>query len=352
MEKRNLGYLYAILAAVLFGASTPAAKVLLGKIDPWLLAGLLYLGSAIGLIVIFFLQAISKKEALKEASLKNRDWGWLVGAVLLGGMIGPVFLMIGLVKTSAASASLLLNLESVFTALIAWFAFKEHTDRKIVLGMISIVLGSFVLSWKGNLEYRSLLGPLLIAGSCLCWAIDNNFTRNISSANPLQIALIKSLFAGLTNTILAFMLGAMLPNYLMLVSAGVVGFLGYGVSLLFFIFGLRYIGAARTGAYFSLAPFVGAGLAIVFLREPISLQLILASIFMGIGIWFHLTEYHAHEHQHEEREHEHRHIHNDHHKHEHLPTEPVSEPHTHLHKHEPLQHAHPHYPDIHHRHKH
>lgn len=352
MEKRNLGYLYAILAAVLFGASTPAAKILLGKIDPLLLAGLLYLGSAIGLIIIFSIQAISKKEILKEAPLKYRDWGWLGGAVLLGGIIGPVFLMVGLVRTSAASASLLLNLESVFTAFVAWFAFKEHTDRKIVLGMLSIVVGSFVLTWKGSFEYQNLSGPLLIAGACLCWAVDNNFTRKISSANPLQIAMIKSLIAGLTNTILAFILGAMLPNYLLLVSAGIVGFLGYGLSLLFFIFGLRYIGTARTGAYFSLAPFVGAGLAIVFLGEPISMQLIVASIFMGIGIWLHLTEYHSHEHQHEELEHEHRHIHDEHHQHEHLPTDPIGEPHTHMHKHEPLRHSHPHYPDIHHRHKH
>lgn len=352
MEKPNLGYLYAILAAILFGASTPGAKILVGQVDPWLLAGLLYLGSAIGLIIIFSIQAISNKEKLKEASLKYGDLGWLAGAVLLGGIIGPVFLMMGLIKTSASSASLLLNLESVFTALVAWFAFKEHTDRKIVLGMLSTVVGSFILTWNGNLEIQNLFGAAFIAGACLCWAVDNNLTRKISAANPFQIAMIKSLIAGLTNTTLALIWGAILPGYFMLAAAGVVGLVGYGLSLLFFIFGLRYIGTARTSAYFSLAPFVGAAIAIVFLHEPFTLQLAIASIFMGFGIWLHLTEHHSHEHIHEELVHEHRHSHDEHHQHKHLPTDPLGEPHTHMHKHMPLTHSHPHYPDIHHRHRH
>lgn len=352
LEKKNLGFLYAILAAVLFGASTPAAKLLLVRIDPWLLAGLLYLGSAMGLIIIFFIQTFSKRATIKEASLKYKDWGWLSGAVLLGGIIGPVFLMMGLTQTSAASTSLLLNLESVFTAFVAWFAFKEHTDRKIVLGMFLTVVGSFVLTWKGNLQNQNLLGPVLIAIACFCWAVDNNFTRKISASNPLQIAMIKCLISGLTNTVLAFAWGAMFPNYYMILSAGIVGLVGYGLSLLFFILGLRHIGTARTGAYFSLAPFVGAGIAIIFLREPISIQLVIASIFMGIGIWLHLTEHHFHEHQHEKLEHEHRHIHDEHHQHEHKPGDPVGEPHTHFHIHESLIHSHPHFPDTHHRHKH
>jgi drug/metabolite transporter (DMT)-like permease len=349
---KNRGYLYSILASVLFGASTPAAKFLLDNVNPWLLAGLLYLGSAVGLLIIFIIQVSSKKVSLQEAELNYGDLKWLGGATLLGGIVGPVFLMIGLAKTPATSTSLLLNLESVFTALVAWFVFKEHVDRRIALGMGSIVVGSFMLSWKGTLSYQNLLGPLLIAGACLCWAIDNNLTRKISAANPLQIAMIKSLIAGLTNTILAMLWGALLPHYVMILSAGVVGFIGYGLSLLLFILALRHIGTARTSAYFSLAPFVGAALAIIFLGEHISLQLVLAAIFMGIGIWLHLSEYHSHEHQHAEMEHEHRHIHDEHHQHEHNNTDPLGEPHTHWHKHEPLRHAHPHYPDIHHRHDH
>ncbi|WP_454780435.1 DMT family transporter [Legionella sp. WA2022007384] len=348
----NPGYWYAILSAVLFGAATPAAKFLLDKIHPLLLAGLLYLGSAIGLFFIFFIQSCLSKSATKEASLKYSDVPWLCSAVFLGGILGPIFLMIGLMRLPAASASLLLNLESVFTALIAWFAFKEHVDRKIALGMLSIVVGSFMLSWKGNLNYQSFSGPLLIAAACLCWAMDNNFTRKISAANPLQIAIIKCLVAGLTNTSIALIYGAILPASVFVFFAGIVGFLGYGLSLLFFILGLRYIGTARTGAYFSLAPFVGAVFAILFLNEAVSIQLILASLFMGYGIWLHVSEFHAHGHQHEEMEHEHRHVHDEHHQHEHQPTDPPGVPHTHWHKHKPLYHSHPHFPDIHHRHKH
>jgi drug/metabolite transporter (DMT)-like permease len=346
------GYIYAILAAVFFGASTPATKILLGRIDPWLLAGLLYLGSSIGLLIIFLIQTFLNKESLKEAPLGYKDWKWLGGAVLLGGVLGPVLLMLGLAKSTASVGSLLLNLESVFTALIAWLAFKEHTDRIVAFGMLLTVIGSVIVSWKGNLNIVDLLGPIFIVGACLCWAIDNNLTRKISLANPLQIAMIKSLIAGLTNTILAITWGAILPNVLLFFSISVVGFIGYGLSLLFFIFSLRYIGTARTGAYFSVAPFVGAGLSVIFLGDNLSWRLVLASAFMGTGIWLHLRENHIHEHKHEETEHQHRHVHDVHHKHEHLPTDPVGELHSHSHKHEALIHSHPHYPDIHHRHKH
>jgi drug/metabolite transporter (DMT)-like permease len=352
MENRNLGYLYAILAAVLFGASTPAAKVLLVHVDPWLLAGLLYLGSAIGLLFIFIIQSLSKKTKILEASLGYNEWKWLGGATLLGGILGPILLMVGLSKTPASTTSLFLNFESVLTALIAWFVFKEHFDRKIALGMLSIVIGGFILSWKGTLSGHSYLGPSIIAGACLCWAMDNNLTRKISAANPLQIAMIKNLIAGVINTSLAMMFGAALPHSIILFSAGIVGFIGYGLSLVLFILSLRHIGTARTGAYFSLAPFVGAGLAIAFLNETTSIQFVSSSFFMGIGIWIHLTEHHSHEHAHEELEHDHRHVHDEHHQHEHLPTDPKSEPHAHMHKHTRIRHAHPHFPDIHHRHGH
>lgn len=352
MEHR--GYLFAILAAVLFGVSTPAAKLLLGNIDPWLLAGILYLGSALGLFVICLLQVFFNKSLWNEAFLKYKDWLWLLGTVLIGGIIGPVLLMFGLTKISASSASLFLNLESVFTALLAWFVFKENVDFKIALGMLSIVIGSLILSWGSDLSTQTSQGPMFITGACLCWAIDNNLTRNISTANPVQIAMIKSFIAGLINTSFAIMYGALLPDYLILITASSVGFVTYGLSLIFFIWALRYIGTARTGAYFSLAPFVGAGLAIVFLAESISLQFILATFFMGIGIWLHLTEYHSHEHLHEALEHEHAHVHDEHHQHHHEPAElnGAASSHVHRHKHKPIHHKHPHYPDIHHRHKH
>lgn len=352
MQKQNLGYFYALLAAILFGASVPAAKFLMGGINPWLLAGLLYLGSSIGSIIIFSTQRFLKKASLEQACLQGSDWKWLAGSVFFGGTLAPVFLMFGLSYTLAASASLFLNLESVFTALMAWIIFKEHVDRKIAFGMLCIVIGGLVLSWNGTIDTKNFVGPLLLSGACLCWALDNNLTRKISAANPVQIAMIKAFVAGSINTMLALSFGAHFPSTIILFSAGLVGLFSYGFSLILFILALRHIGTARTGAYFSLAPFVGVGLSIVFLGEHFSAQLIIASIFMAVGIWLHLAEKHSHEHHHEFMEHDHRHVHDEHHQHEHGPQDPVGEPHSHPHRHEPMTHTHPHYPDIHHRHGH
>lgn len=351
-NQKNLGYIYAISAAILFGASTPAAKYLLVSIDPWLLAGLLYLGSGFGLLIVFIIQFFFKSVSLKEAKLESTDWKWLGGATLSGGIIGPIFLMMGLVNTDAASASLLLNLEMVFTVICAWLIFKEHVSQRITIGMLFIVLGSSLLSWKGHFEIEKFIGALLISGACFAWAFDNNLTRKISAANPIQIAMIKCLVAGLTNTILAVSFGSRLLSSAPILSASLVGFVGYGISLLFFIMALRHIGTSRTSAYFSISPFIGSILAITFLHEPVTVNLLLAGIFMGFGIWLHLTEKHEHEHTHEALEHSHKHVHDEHHQHEHLSTDPKGEPHTHWHKHKPLRHSHPHYPDIHHRHNH
>jgi len=349
---QNYGPLYALIAAFLFGASTPAAKVLLKNTDPWLLAGLLYFGSGIGLVLIALTRAVKKNLVPKEASLRSGDWKWLGGAVLFGGIMGPVFLMLGLSRTSAASASLFLNLEGVLTALVAWFFFKEHFDRRIALGMFSIFAGGLILSWTSKPSLENLLGPALIALACFSWAIDNNLTRKISASDPLQISMIKCLLAGGTNILLALSQGNRLPAFEWVFSAGIIGLLGYGVSLFCFILALRHIGTSRTGAYFSLAPFIGAGLSILCLKEPLSFQFIAASFLMGIGLWLHLTEYHSHPHTHETMEHEHRHVHDEHHQHAHGPHDPPGEPHTHWHRHEKLTHAHRHYPDIHHRHSH
>ncbi|MBX7149560.1 DMT family transporter [bacterium] len=347
----NRGYLYAILAAVLFGASTPASKFLLGQIDPWLLAGLLYFGSGIGLLIVFFFSFFTKK-ATSEASLAGKDWNWLGGAIFFGGILAPVLLMNGLARTQASSASLLLNFEGVFTTLLAWFVFKEHFDRRIAWGMFFIILGGLAISWSGKPEWEELLGPLYIAAACLCWAIDNNLTRKISAQNPLHITLAKSVIAGLTNIGLAFLFGAKLVSGNQMVLAGLVGFFGYGLSLICFVMALRHIGTSRTGAYFSIAPFVGSGISLlVFLQMP-SLQFLLSGLLMGVGVWLHLTERHDHEHEHEELEHAHKHVHDEHHQHEHGPNDSLGEPHTHWHKHTRLRHSHSHYPDIHHRHVH
>lgn len=350
--KRNVGYVYAILAAVLFGASTPFAKILLGQIHPWLLAGLFYLGSSIGIFLLYIAQQFTKTETFKEASLSSFDWKWLSLAIVAGGIIAPISLMTGLVKVSASSASLLLNIESVFTAIIAWFVFKEHVNFSLAFGMVLIVIGSVILSWKGQSDPGSYIGVLFIAGACLGWAIDNNLTRKISSANPLQISFFKCLIAGLTNTSLAFLYIRELPDIKTCLFASAVGFIGYGLSLVFFVLGLRHIGAARTGAYFSLAPFIGAGIAIALLGDHVSTQFVIASIFMGVGIWLHIIEYHAHKHQHDAMRHSHSHTHDEHHLHKHQPGDPAGEPHSHSHKHLPSTHSHPHFPDIHHQHKH
>jgi drug/metabolite transporter (DMT)-like permease len=346
------GISHALLAAVLFGASTPLAKVLLPQFDPILLAGLLYLGSGFGLAVWWLLRSRSRAEGRGEAGLARQDLPWLAGAFLCGGVAGPILLMLGLATTPASTASLLLNLEGVLTALLAWFVFKEHFDARIMLGMALITSGAGCLSWIGRPQVGVPWGALAIVGACLAWALDNNLTRKVSSADPVQTAMLKGLVAGGVNTSLALLLGAKLPSAGAVLGAAVVGLLGYGVSLTLFVFALRHIGTARTGAYFSIAPFVGAALAIGFLRDPLTLGSLVGAAFMGLGVWLHLSERHAHQHRHESMDHDHLHTHDEHHLHPHSSSDPPGEPHAHPHHHQELVHSHAHYPEIHHRHEH
>ena len=341
----------AIASAVLFGASTPFAKLLLGAgANPWLLAGVLYLGSGIGLGLIQLGRVVVGTQHT-DAPLTRADVPWLALIVLSGGVAAPVLLMIGLASTAASSAALLLNLEGLATMAIAWIVFRENVDRRLLTGAIAILAGALLLSWQGGPTGLGF-GAFAIAGACLAWGIDNNLTRKLSSADPVQIALIKGLVAGGTNFVLALLIGAQLPSLSILGGAAIVGFLGYGVSLVFFVLGLRYLGTARTGAYFSTAPFIGAGLAVLMLGEPLRVRLLIAGVLMAVGLYLHLTETHAHQHTHEVLNHEHRHVHDAHHQHEHGPDDPPGEPHTHSHHHAPLRHSHAHYPDQHHRHGH
>jgi drug/metabolite transporter (DMT)-like permease len=343
------GIALALLSALLFGASTPFAKLLLGSVDPWMMAGLLYLGAGIGLAGVHLSRGMLRL-ATVEASLRLSDVPWLALVVLMGGILGPLLLMFGLARTDAAGASLLLNLEGLATMGIAWLVFRENVDRRLLLGAFAIMAGAVALSWQGQASFE--WGALLIAGACLCWGIDNNLTRKLSSADPVQIAMLKGLVAGTVNLVLALALGADIPAYGTILAAGGIGFLGYGVSLALFVLGLRHLGAARTGAYFSLAPFAGAVLAVLMLGEPLSAKLLIAGALMALGLWLHLAERHEHEHAHEAMEHEHRHVHDAHHRHEHGADAPPGEPHTHWHRHGPMAHRHPHYPDLHHRHGH
>jgi len=345
---RVRGLWLALLAAALFGASTPLAKGLLNVTSPQLLAGLLYLGSGLGLFLVW----LARRRVRNEARLSSRDLPWLSGAIAAGGVLGPLLLMYGLVRTPASSASLLLNLEGVFTSLLAWLVFREHVPSRIMIGMLAIVAGGALLSWEGHLARGGMGGALAIAGACLCWAIDNNLTQKVSAADPVQIAQLKGLTAGAVNTGLAFAVGAPLLRPDTLVAALLVGFLGYGISLVCFVLALRALGTARTGAYFSLAPFIGAVLGLLLYREPPSSLFLASAALMALGLWLHLSERHEHRHEHEPLQHSHAHVHDEHHRHEHRPEDPPGEPHTHAHRHERLTHVHPHYPDIHHRHGH
>lgn len=343
----------AFISAALFGFSTPAAKALLGSIDPAVLAGLLYCGAGIGIALVRRIaKPLIAPDATIEAPLSATDMPWLAGAIVAGGIVGPLLLMVGLSHTDAAAASLLLTLEGVATALLAWFVFHENFDRRIALGMACLVAGAVVLSWTGQPTVSGLVGPLAIVGACIAWGLDNNLTRKVSLADPLQIVELKGLIAGPVNLALGLWVGGSLPTLSPLLIAGVVGFLGYGVSLALFVLALRHLGTARTGAYFSTAPFLGTLAAIVFLREPITTQLIAAGTLMGLGVWLHLTEDHEHDHEHEPMEHAHAHVHDAHHQHQHSPDDPTGEPHTHVHRHERLRHRHPHVPDMHHTHRH
>jgi len=341
----------ALTAALLFGASTPLAKLLVGGMPPLLLAGLLYLGSGLGLGLLLLLRVFRRPEAARDLRIPRAEWPWLAGAIFFGGVVGPALLMQGLTRTDGATAALLLNVEGVFTAVIAWVVFRENADRGIVLGMLAIVAGGVLLSWEPGGGTWSP-GALLIVGACLAWAVDNNLTRKVSTNDAMLVACLKGLIAGLCNTALALAAGAAWPALPAAGASLVVGFLGYGLSLSLFVVALRTLGTARTGAYFSVAPLFGVALSLVLWPEPPTLPFWSAAALMALGVWLHVRERHEHEHTHEPLEHTHRHRHDEHHRHAHAFAWDGTEPHAHPHRHEVLTHKHPHYPDVHHRHGH
>ena len=350
MARRWTGVAFALGAAGLFGLSAPAAKALVDAVDPWLLAGLLYLGSGLGLGLYHVARRLGARPA--EASLASRDVPWLAGAIAAGGVIGPVLLMFGLAAGSAAQSALLLSLEGVLTALVAWLFFREHIAMRIAAGMAAITAGAMILAWQGSDGPMLDRSAMLVMGACLAWAVDNNLTRKVSAGDPVQIAALKGSIAGAVNVLVALARGADWPSPGVALAAGLVGFVGYGTSLSLFVLALRHLGTARTGAYFSTAPFVGSIGSILALAEPAPPRLLAAGALMAAGVWLHLTERHAHDHEHGALEHTHAHWHDEHHQHTHAPGLPVSEPHSHPHPHGRLRHSHPHYPDIHHRHPH
>jgi drug/metabolite transporter (DMT)-like permease len=339
----------ALCAALLFGASTPFAKLLAAHVTPILLAGLLYLGSGLGLSAI----RLIRDRGLATPALPAKQWPWLLAAILFGGVLAPTLLIVGLTQIDASSAALLLNLEAVFTAVLAWLVFRENAGRRVVIGMLLIVTGGVLLSGTaGAPGQRWLAGALAIAAACLCWGLDNNLTRKISGADALFIAAIKGLVAGATNLLLALLLGSHLPNAAVTLAAMSVGLLGYGLSLVLYVLALRGLGAARTGAYFSTAPFLGAAASIVLLESSVPAAFWLSAALMAVGVWLHLTEHHEHAHTHEPESHAHPHVHDEHHRHTHAFAWTGEEPHAHEHQHRPVTHRHAHFPDLHHRHHH
>ncbi len=339
------GIAAAMLAALAFALTIPITKVVIAGTSPWLLAGILYLGSGLGLTV-------SLLASRRPWSVPRQDAPRLLGAIVCGGVIAPVLLLLGLRGVTGSAASLLLVCEGVFTSLLAWVIFREHLDRRIVIGFVAITAGAVLLAAApGVADSPPMTAAALVLAACLFWAMDNNLTRAVSLSDPMQVAAAKGLVAGVTNTLLATAAGAHWPAPDTVALGAIVGFVGYGLSLALFVYALRELGTARTGAYFSTAPFVAALISVLFLEEPITLSLAVAGALMALGVWLHVTESHVHGHLHDAQEHEHGHEHDEHHMH-HGPDEAVPHWHSHRHVHAAMRHRHPHFPDAHHRHDH
>lgn len=336
----------ALGAALLFGSAPPFAKILSGDMAPFMLAAFLYLGAGIGLAILRIVDRLRSADT-REAPLRRGDLPWLGAVIVTGGVVAPVLLMIGLSRGTASGTSLLLNLEGLATMAIAWVVFGENVDRRLFVGALAILAGAVVLASDGEVPEAGI-GSVSVSLACIAWGIDNNLTRKISAVDPTTITIAKGLVAGCVDLGLGLALGEPLPMPLAATGAATTGFFCVGVSLVLYIRALRELGTARTGAYFSMAPFIGAILSLAILGERTTAALLVAAVLMSVGLWLHLTERHEHPHDHEDLEHEHVHEHDVHHRHDHGD----EGPHSHPHKHEPVRHSHVHYPDLHHRHDH
>ncbi len=341
------GAAFGLGAAALFGASAPLAKLLLVRCGPLMLSALLYLGAAAALCAMKALGI--RSDASREARLQRSDWRPLVGMVTLGGMLGPLLMLLGLQRISALAGSLLLNFEAPFTAALAVLLFREHLGRRGLYAMLAIVTGALLLAWQPGAFRADWIGTIAIIGACLCWGFDNNLTQLVSIRDPAAVALIKALGAGGCMLAVAIAAGSAFPPLRDVAGALVLGALSYGCSLYLAVRAMRELGAAREAAYFATAPFIGALLSMaVFEQLPRASELI-AAASMAAGILLLLREQHRHTHVHTELIHDHLHVHDEHHAHH---ATAVAEPHSHAHRHAPLIHEHAHAPDAHHRHVH
>lgn len=354
----NKSKIYPIImilsASILFGASAPLTKMLLGEIEPIPLASLLYGGSGIGLLIFQFINLMIKKEKVDEAPLMKKDFIWLLGAIVTGGIIAPIVLLSGLKITPASTASLLLNFEGVATTIIAIVFFKENVGKQVLSAVVLITLASIFLSWDFKNQWGLSIGALGIILACICWGIDNNFTRNISSKNPFSIVSIKGVVSGLVSFMLSIILKNNIPDFKIIMIAMVIGFFCYGLSIVLYVFAMRDLGSARTSALYGSAPFVGSILSFILLGDIPSNTFFIALPIMLIGVILLLKEEHFHTHTHEPLQHEHRHKHPDiHHEHGHTDGQAIINGyHSHYHTHKLVDHVHAHFPDIHHRHNH
>ncbi|MBC7877416.1 MAG: EamA family transporter [Anaerolineales bacterium] len=347
MKSNTLPFiLQALLAAIFFGASAPIAKLLLGdNISPIFLAAFLYLGSGTGTSLVRLVQRMRSKDA--EAGIKSPDIIWLAGAIISGGIMAPIILMISLQNTPASTASLLLNFEGVGTTVIALLFFKEAISRRAWTAIIVITLASIFLSTNFESGFGLSLGALGIILACVLWGVDNNFTRNISGKDPLAIVAWKGLVAGTFSFFLAFFLGNPLPSIANIFYILILGFVSYGLSTILFIRSMRGLGAARTSALYGTAPLAGVLLSIVIFGEFPSFFFIIAAILMIGGALLLINEQHEHSHVHTALFHDHSHKHDESHKHD-----KGDGVHSHEHEHPAEEHEHDHMPDIHHRHGH
>jgi drug/metabolite transporter (DMT)-like permease len=350
LDKKPL--VYAIIAAVLFGISSPLSKLLLADMPPVALAGFLYLGAFAGVFLYWFSTYKSTDSPENRAArLEKKDWPWLLTATLAGGIIAPICMMYGLSMISGFSASLLLNLEGIFTTLIAVAIFKENAGRNLWLALLLMTAAGVILSWDTSQNRFNIAGPLLMVLATFCWGIDNNLTRHISEKSPAQISMLKGLLAGIVSISLALILSMDIKFDITVLYALLLGAVSYGFSYVFYIQALKGLGASRTGTFFSMGPFIGALGSLVIFKNWNEWIILPAFLFMAGGLWFIFNERHSHSHIHAVVTHTHTHRHDDlHHTHEHQP--PVQGTHSHEHTHDPLSHTHVHWPDTHHRHAH
>jgi drug/metabolite transporter (DMT)-like permease len=343
----------ALLAAALFGLSAPVCKRLLDPVSPLTLAGLLYLGSGVGLLAIHLLRMLLNVRSATGPSgrFPARDAAMFAGAVICGGVAAPVMLLWGLVGESASTASLLLSMEGILTTLLAGLLFHEAVGARVWAAVVVMAAAGALLAHDRTAPWSLSIHALAIAGACFLWGLDNNLTRNISGRDPVVIAGVKGLVAGSVNISLGWLAdGKAIPADLW-APAMLLGLLSYGVSLVLYILALRHLGSARTAAYFGTAPFIGVSVSILWLHDTMTAPLAAALILVAAATWLLFTERHEHQHLHEVLDHSHLHSHDAHHLHTHAGGE-GPEPHTHWHRHEPMTHSHPHTPDLHHRHQH